>query len=178
MSNKSITIYPRTQKSLNTLRTNGQIPGILYGQSLEKSIPIQIKTTDLLSLIGNIGHTTTFILNYEGTDYTCILRDYQTDRLHTNLLHVDFQYVKPGEVIKLQVPVDYQGLEHVRARKQVLEKFVNKIVVKGNIDILPEAFHYDVGALTSGAKILAKDITLPSGTISLTNPETIIATIQ
>lgn len=179
MSLSTFTIYPRPfMKNLNTLRASGYTPGILYGQSMKSSLAIQIPTTKLLSLIGRIGELTTFTLDYEGVSYTCLLRDYQTNRLHTKVLHVDFQCVTPGEIIKLHVPLAYDGIEHLRGKKLVLEKALSKLPIIGPIDVLPEAFRYPVDNLERGAKIFAKDIKLPRETQLLLHPETIVATIQ
>lgn len=179
MSQQTIQIKPRALKqNLNNLRNTGVVPGIMYGQSLKDSLPIQISVKDLQTIVDNKLNTTTFFLNYEGEDHECILRDYQTDRLHTQFLHVDFQYVKDDEIIKLPIPVTYEGIEFLSTKKLLLEKSIHTLPVKGPIQNLPENFSIDVGALDRGSKIFAHQVNLPEKTELLLNPETIIATIQ
>ncbi|MGL5677394.1 MAG: 50S ribosomal protein L25, partial [Cellulosilyticaceae bacterium] len=168
----------KLSQSLGSLRRKGIVPGIMYGQSLKESLPIQIQVKDLQRIIDNAQNTTTFFLDYEGTQHECILREYQTDRLHTQFLHVDFQYVKDDEIIKMQIPVAYQGLEFLNSKKLILEKFIPKVPVVGPIQDLPEAVSIDVGALNRGAKILAKEVALPTSTTLLLEPEVILATVQ
>lgn len=179
MSQETIQIKPRDlNKNVGQLRTKGIVPGIMYGQSLKDSLPIQLNVKDLQTLIDNRMNATTFVLDYEGASHECILRDYQTDSLHTEFLHVDFQYVKEDELIKLPIPVVYEGLEFLSGKKLILEKFIPTLSVKGRIQNLPENFVINVGALERGAKILASQVSLPDNTELLINPETIIATVQ
>ena len=178
MSQKVFAFMPReSNKSLTELRHKGVIPGIMYGQSLTHSIPIQIALPKLQAIIND---TTAMIfkLELDGKLYDCVLREFQTDRLHTEILHVDFQFIKPGEVIKMQIPMVYEGLERLRSKKYILEKAVSKIPVKGPVDVLPDAFIIDTGELEQGAKIFANELRLPKNTELLLHPETIIATIQ
>lgn len=178
MSQKIFKIMPRDSKySLVSLREKGFIPGIMYGQSLKQSIAIQIPLTSLQTIINDTTNMI-FPLELEGQTYNCILRAFQPDHLHSKILHVDFQFVKPGEYIKMNIPVNYEGLELLRSKKYILEKAVSRILVKGSVDVLPESFMFNVGSLDHGAKIFVHNIELPHGVELLMNPETIIATVQ
>ena len=179
MSQETIKVFPRAlNQNLKSLRSAGTIPGVMYGQSLKDSLPIQMDVKDLQQIVDNRANTTTFIVDYDGQPHECILREYQTDRLHTEFLHVDLQYVKDDEMIKMNIPVSYSGLEYLSGKKLILEKAVAKLPVVGPIQNLPEAFTINVGALDRGAKIFASEVTLPADTELLLNPMTIIATIQ
>ncbi|MGL6174605.1 MAG: 50S ribosomal protein L25 [Cellulosilyticaceae bacterium] len=176
---KTISVKRRNIKqSLSTLRNKEIIPGILYGPSLKESIPIQLPLKDLQSIIQTTATTTIFPLELEGETCNCILREFQPDMLYSQILHVDFQVVKSGEVVKMNIPMSYDGLEHLKGKKLILEKAIDKIPVKGPVNNLPEAFKLEVGTLERGAKIFARSISLPEKTDLLLNPETIIATVQ
>lgn len=178
MSHKVSTVMPRkSNQNLSKLRHKGIIPGIMYGQSLKDSIAIEIPLTTLQTIISDT-QTMIFPLQLEGEVYNCVLRDFQTDRLHTEILHVDFQFVKAEEVIKMRIPMVYEGIDRLRSKKFILEKAVSKIPVKGPVNVLPEAFVIDAGALNQGTKISIRDLVLPEGIELLLHPETIIATIQ
>ena len=176
---QTIEVFERSlEKNLSGLRGQVKVPGIMYGQSLEESIPISIDLVSLQTIISNTKKTTTFPLILNGEARPCILRSYQCDPLHTEILHVDFQYVKPNETVKMQVPLTYTGLEHLQAKKCILEKAIIKIPVVGPVHALPEVFTIDTGRLDRGAKIFATDITLPDGVECLLPADTIVATIQ
>lgn len=174
-----IAIQKRIAKqNLNSLRANGFIPGILYGQSLKHSISIEIALKDLQTLISANSKSTIFPLQLGEETCQCILREYQTDPLCSEILHVDLQVVKDGEVVKMNIPVTYDGLDRLKSKKLVLEKSIDKLSVKGPVQNIPETFLVDIGALDKGDKIFASTITLCKDTELLIHPETIIATIQ
>ena len=169
---------PRPSKqNLSKLRHKGIIPGIIYGQSLKDPISIEVPLDTLQTIIKDT-QTMIFHLQLEDTVYDCVLRDFQTDRLHTELLHVDFQFVKPEEVIKMKIPMIYEGIERLRSKKYVLEKAISKIPVIGPVNVLPEAFVVDTSNFKHGTKIFARDLIIPDSLELLLHPETIIATIQ
>lgn len=174
-----ITIYKRASKqNLNALRTKGLIPGILYGQSLNESISIEIPLKDLQIIINETSKSTIFPLQLGEETCQCILRDYQTDGLCSQILHVDFQIIKEGEIIKMNIPVTYDGLDYLSGKKLILEKSIDKLLVKGPIEHIPETFVINVGSLERGAKICAHTISLSQDIELLLHPETIIATVQ
>lgn len=178
MSQKVFTIMPRKSKqNLTTLRHKEIIPGVMYGQSLTHSIPIQIALSNLQTIINDTG-TMIFKLDLDGKIYSCVLREFQTDRLHTEILHVDFQFVQSGEVIKMKIPMSYEGLERLRSKKLILEKAVSKIPVQGPVDSLPETFLVDLTDFNHGSKVAVGDLKLPKDIELLLHPETIVATIQ
>ena len=178
MSAPLFTIYPRPSlKNLSKLRKKGFVPGIMYGQSLHQAIPIQIELTKLLTII-NTPHQSIFHLTLDEVPYDCILREFQTDPLCSFITHVDFQFVKPNEVTTLAIPVRYEGVESLRAKKLLLETTVSKVPVRGPIQNLPDAFAYPVDRLDKGSKIFAHSLQLPEDTELLLASETILATIQ
>lgn len=178
MSQPTIAIKPReVSQKLSSLRSKDIIPGIMYGQSLKTSVPIQIKLKDLQSILSDTSKTI-FNLEFDGEMHECILRDYQTNRMSTEILHVDFQYVKRNETIKMQIPMAYEGIERLRSKKLVLETFLSKVPVKGKVENLPDVFTVDISTFNKSDKIVAKSLNLPDKTELLLHPETIIATVQ
>lgn len=130
------------------------------------------------TIINNTSKSTIFTLELDGEPCDCILREFQPNKLHTQILYVDFQVIKKGETIKMNIPVAYDGIETLSDKKLVLEKNTDKISIRGPVEILPEVFVVNISALNKGHKILANHLVLPSNTEILIHPETIIATIQ
>lgn len=179
MPQSTLTISHRDLgQNLNQLRNKEIIPGIMYGQSFKHAMPIQINLKTLQRIISSTSESTLFTLMLDNEPYECILRNYQPDPLHNEILHVDFQYVKPGETIKMQIPVAYTGTEYLRSQKLVLEKALSKIPVVGPIDELPQTFTIELGSVARGYKVFAHQVQLPKNTELLVHPEAIIATIQ
>ena len=92
-------------------------------------------------------------------------------------LHLDFQYVKKGDTIKLRVPIRFSGTESLDARKLLLDDVITEVQLQGNPSEMPEHIEVDVAGLEHGAQILAKDLVIPETLKSDLEPDTVVARI-
>ena len=97
--------------------------------------------------------------------------------MYGKIIHVDFQYVKANEVIKLKVPVTFEGQTALETNRLVLETFASEIEVQGAVEKLPEKIDIDVSDKKFEDKILAKDVTLPEGVHLVTAEDTLLAVV-
>lgn len=90
------------------IRRNGQTPGVIYGEFLDNPISIKIANTQLPKILKT--HLTSSVVSLEVNNdvKNCVIKDIQKD-MYGKIIHVDFQYVKANEVIKLKVPVTFEG---------------------------------------------------------------------
>ena len=88
-----------------------------------------------------------------------------------------YQYVKANEIIKLKVPVTFEGQGALETNRLVLETFASEIEVQGAVEKLPEKIEIDVSNKKFEDKILAKDITLPEGVHLVTAEDTLLALV-
>ncbi|MGL6105091.1 hypothetical protein [Romboutsia sp.] len=72
---------------------NGYIPGVIYGNQLEQSIPVKLYKTDFKRLIETNGHKGILELNLNGEVKNCLITDVQIDGLRDTFLHIDFKLV-------------------------------------------------------------------------------------
>ena len=72
---------------------NGYIPGIIYGNKLDQSIPVQVYKTDFKRLVESNGHKGVLELNLNGDIKNCLITDVQIDSLKDTYLHIDFKLV-------------------------------------------------------------------------------------
>ena len=84
---------------------------------------------------------------------------------------------KANEVIKLKVPVTFEGQGALETNRLVLETFASEIEVQGAVEKLPEKIEIDVSNKKFEDKILAKDITLPEGVHLVTAEDTLLALV-
>ncbi len=164
--------------NLNTLRKNSIVPAIMYGKSLSNSVPVQLPVATLQSVLAKKSTTTLFTFNYNGEEVDCILRDYQIDALHTQVLHADFQLVKPDETILINLPVLCEGYEHLRPQKRVLQKNTPYIPMMCKASDLPRSITIDVGKMKKGDKVWLSDLELPSGSEVLLGQNTLIVSVH
>lgn len=174
MESAVFNIAERTEKG-KKVRMKGDVPGIIYGQSLDKPIPCQISKRELIDLLATDSSVLSLKLN-DKIEH-CVLKDVQRD-VFGNIVHLDFQYVKKGDNIKLRVPIRFTGTESLDARKLLLDDIVTEVQLQGHPDEMPEHIEVDVTGLEHGAKILAKDLVLPETLKMELEPETIVARIS
>ena len=158
------------------IRRNGQTPGVIYGEFLDNPISIKIANTQLPKILKT--HLTSSVVSLEVNNdvKNCVIKDIQKD-MYGKIIHVDFQYVKANEVIKLKVPVTFEGQGALETNRLVLETFVSEIEVQGAVEKLPEKIDIDVSNKKFEDKILAKEVTLPEGVHLVTAEDTLLAVV-
>ena len=158
------------------IRRNGQTPGVIYGEFLDNPISIKIANTQLPKILKT--HLTSSVVSLEVNNdvKNCVIKDIQKD-MYGKIIHVDFQYVKANEVIKLKVPVTFEGQTALETNRLVLETFASEIEVQGAVEKLPEKIDIDVSDKKFEDKILAKDVTLPEGVHLVTAEDTLLAVV-
>ena len=158
------------------IRRNGQTPGVIYGEFLDNPISIKIANTQLPKILKT--HLTSSVVSLEVNNdvKNCVIKDIQKD-MYGKIIHVDFQYVKANEVIKLKVPVTFEGQSALETNRLVLETFASEIEVQGAVEKLPEKIDIDVSDKKFEDKILAKDVTLPEGVHLVTAEDTLLAVV-
>ena len=158
------------------IRKKGQTPGVIYGEALENPISIKIANTQLPKIFKT--HLTSSVVPLEVNNdvKNCVIKDIQKD-MYGKVIHVDFQYVKANEIIKLKVPVTFEGQGALETNRLVLETFASEIEVQGAVEKLPEKIEIDVSNKKFEDKILAKDITLPEGVHLVTAEDTLLALV-
>ena len=158
------------------IRRNGQTPGVIYGEFLDNPISIKIANTQLPKILKT--HLTSSVVSLEVNNdvKNCVIKDIQKD-MYGKIIHVDFQYVKANEVIKLKVPVTFEGQSALETNRLVLETFASEIEVQGAVEKLPEKIEIDVSDKKFEDKILAKEVTLPEGVHLVTAEDTLLAVV-
>ena len=97
----------KKKSELNKLRSDGFVPGILYGD-IEKNISLSIKKTTLDHFLKTTNFKSKVIkISLEGKEFEVLPRDVEFDNLSNQPIHVDFQKLSAG------FPQNYQPLFHL-----------------------------------------------------------------
>lgn len=108
---KSITIEGqlRTEtgkKHARRLRSQGLVPGVIYGGSQEVNFAAPVLA------FKNLVYTSEFQLaniNVDGKSYSCILKDIQLDKVTDALTHLDFLELVENKTVIATIPIKYTG---------------------------------------------------------------------
>ena len=153
-------------------RREGRTPAVLYGGG-EVATPLSLDTREVTKLIF-AGHflTTIFELDIDGKKERAIPRDYQLDVVKDFPVHVDFLRLKPGQRVKLEVPVHFVNHEASPGLKRggALNIVYHSIQMWVPADDIPESITIDLTGLDFNDSVHIGAVALPKGT-KTTNPD-------
>ncbi|WP_313129061.1 50S ribosomal protein L25 [Anaerocolumna sp.] len=145
------------------LRNSGFIPGIISGKGME-SIPVAVKKDEFRQCLNKFGRNAIIKLNSsDGKEYNVMVKGFQTSPLYYEIIHIDFQQVSLSEEIKAQVPIKITGQELIEAKRLILNRQLDVVLVTGLPQDIPDDIEVDVSNLASGSTIKLSDLTLPKG---------------
>ena len=174
MQNLVFDISERNEKG-KKVRTKGEVPCVIYGESLDKSISCKIPRKEMLKLLSSPKNSV-LSLNLDGTIEKCVLKEVQRDTFG-EIIHLDFQYVRKGDTIKLKVPVSYTGQGFLESKGLLLESIVSEVQLQGHPEEIPENIKVDVSGLNYGDEIFAKDFSIPAVLKSDVSDDTLVARV-
>ena len=170
----------RGSAAARRLRSQGMIPGVLYGRG-KKSHAIAVPERELRrALTGTHGLHAILdvVLDGQKTAHPSILKDYQQHPLHGRLTHIDLQEVRLDQPIHAQVVVELVG-EPVGVKEGgVLSQVVRSINVEALPMDVPEHLELDVSRMAIGDTLRLADLPAHEGVKYLDDPEgTVLATV-
>ena len=178
MSNIFYSVEKREGKSNNkSLRKSGQVPGIIYCEFLEKSIPVTMKAQDLSKMLRSNNSGSIIEIDLDGEKLNCVVKDVQKGLLN-EIIHFDLQYTKPSEVIKMKIPVKYIGQENLMTKRLLLDTNTSFIEFQGPVEKIPEFVEVNVSDMNINDKIFIKDISVPNDVTVLDDPELLLGVIN
>jgi large subunit ribosomal protein L25 len=163
------------------MRVQGQIPAVLYGQN-EEPIPIWIREPDLRTLLVSKWETAIVDLKIGGKikkECNAIIKDIQQHPISGKVLHVDFQYIRKGQKIRLDVPITLVGIPRgVKEMGGILEHGLREAAVRCMPRHIPDAIEIDVAELGIQDSIHVKAIVDRYPDIEfLDDPESMLANV-
>ncbi|GGS49405.1 MULTISPECIES: 50S ribosomal protein L25/general stress protein Ctc [Streptomyces] len=142
------------------IRRENKVPVVLYGHGSDP-LHLTLPGHDLLLALRT--PNVLIALDIDGkTSELAIPKAVQRDPLKGFLEHVDLLLVKRGEKVTVEIPVHVEG--ELAPGGNLLEHVLDALPVETEATHIPESVTVSVEGLEAGASVLAKDITLPSGT--------------
>ena len=143
------------------LRSQGQIPAIVYGARKEP-VPVVVDPKKILEIIrSESGVNTIFQLNLAEKEARrhVMIKEYQVDPVKGNLIHADFVRIQMDEVIEVDVPVQVTGeAAGVKLDGGILEHVTRQVRVSCLPGDIPEHITIDVTPLKIGDALRVSDL--------------------
>ena len=161
MNKKIIKLDERSGSSMQ-LRNNHQIPVILYGFNINKSISLCVDKDihNTLNKLGKFAYSTVFEVSVKDKVYTCIIKSIQKHPISEDIIHIDFQSISENDEFMMYCPVNIINKDKCEALKSKAALFIpNPMVeVKCSLNNFVSSIDIDVSNLTKGQKVHTKDI--------------------
>ncbi|MCF1713901.1 50S ribosomal protein L25 [Flavihumibacter sp. RY-1] len=143
------------KKATRQLRSEGQVPGVIYGGEQEINFVAPAKAFKPLV------YTAEFNLaevNIDGKSYKCILKDMQFDKVSDALTHVDLQELVENKPVIAQLPLHLTGSPAgVKAGGRLVVK-VKALKVKTLPKYLKESIELDITNLELNENVRIQDV--------------------
>ena len=170
----------QTRGQVNTLRKNGEVPGIIYGgESANEKISLIKK--DVKNLIDKENFLSNVIsINIDGKDQQVLPRDIAFDAVSDEPIHIDFLRIVKDAKIILEIPVKFINHELSPGLKRggVLNIVRRKVELRCPTENIPGELTVDLNGLDIGSSIKISSINLPENiTPTIQGRDFVIATV-
>src|SRR3977135_4084309 len=153
---------PRAERGKNEarrLRASGRVPAVLYGGKGD-AITLSVNTKQVNAILrSESGHNTLFQVDLDGKHEPAILKDWLTDPVSGNLLHVDLLRVAMDVRMRVQVPLHSFGSPAgVKGQGGVFEVGTREVEIECLPGDIPSEFRADVSGLNLNDALRARDL--------------------
>lgn len=181
MSQTTLVATPRTGKGTpiaRRLRTEGHIPGILYGRGMDP-IKVTVERREFrLALSGPAGANTVLALEVGGVSYPAVVKEMQRHPIRRTVNHIDFLQVNMNEEITVHVNVRLEGeSKAVAAMGGLVDAAVDHLEVSCTPTNMPNEFVIDITDMQPDTVIRLSDIPMPKGVTPLGDPDMAVVTV-
>jgi large subunit ribosomal protein L25 len=154
------------------IRATGKIPAVIYGHGSEpQHVTLPGHETALILRKSN----QVLELDIDGKVQLALVKDVQKDPVRQIIEHIDLIVVRKGEKVQVEVSVHVEGES---ASGTTVAQDANTLTLEVEATHIPERVTVSIDGLEAGTHILAKDVTLPSGAVLITDPDVLVIAIS
>lgn len=163
------------RNAVKRVRSRGAVPAVIYG-SRQTPANLEVNRRDLEVLLSHaVGENILVDLEIKDGDTSknqlSLIQEVQHHAVRREILHVDFQAVSMTEEITAEITVEPIGeAEGVKTHGGLLEQNIRSIEIRCIPQNLPEIIKVDISSLKLGDAIHIRDIALPQGVTTTTDP--------
>jgi|LGVF01.1.fsa_nt_gb large subunit ribosomal protein L25 len=145
------------KNKVNKMRAEGVIPGVVYGHGAE-TLHISLPTKDIEKFLDSNAIGAKAELKIGRKKQAAVLKDVQRNPVTRFVEHVDFQMLKAGEKIKIQIPIHVINKESVEDKRTVVQETMHDIEITALPKDLIDSITVDIEGKIAGEQIVIADI--------------------
>ena len=158
------------------IRREGNVPATLYGLGQDAQT-IAVAWRDLRRVLTTEAGVNAFIhLEVDGRRQATLVKEVQRHPVRRDVVHVDFLRVDPKKTVDVEVSIELTGeAEGVTRLGGIVQQLLHSLVVSTKPDNIPNSLELDISELTLDGDLRVRDIVLPSGVTTDTDPDDVVA---
>jgi len=175
-ADSNITAEPRTEfgkGAARRIRRADKVPAVLYGHGTDPQ-HITLPGHDTMLALKHGGANALLTISVDGKEQMALPKQIQRDPIKGFLEHLDLIIVRKGEKVTVDIPVHLVGDPNPDA---LIVTETSLISVEAEATHIPEYVEVSIEGLNVGDQILAKDLTVPSGSTVLLDDEHLIVNV-
>lgn len=157
-----------------SVRRAGSVPCVVYGADVEP-LAIVVSSDDAKAIVD---HPAILTITIDGTGRDVLVKDVQRHFLSHEIQHIDMQAISEDRPITTVVPVVARGEAAGTHHGGIMEQTGHTLRIQCLPKDLPEKIACDVSKLDVGQRILTRDLVMPEGVKSLSEPTTVMFSIH
>jgi large subunit ribosomal protein L25 len=155
-------------------RRAGKVPAVIYGHGADPR-HVALPAREFANALRHGGFNVLLTLDLDGGEQLAIPKAIQRHPIKGHFEHVDLLAVRRGEKVTVDVGIHVVGDV---APGGLLNQENTSISVEAEATNIPTGFEVDITGLAIGDQITAGDVTLPSGSTLVTDPESLVLAIS
>jgi len=153
------------------IRAAGKIPAVIYGHGSDPQ-HVTLPGHEVALILRKANQV--LDLDISGKSQLALVKDVQKDPVRQIIEHLDLIVVRKGEKVTVDVPVHVEG---EAAAGTTAAQDANTISLEAEATHIPERIIVSIDGLEAGTQILAKDLSLPEGSILISDPDTLVINV-
>jgi large subunit ribosomal protein L25 len=155
-------------------RRAGKIPAVLYGHGSDPK-HLALPALEFARVVREHGQNAVLTLEIDSSTELALTKTVTTHPIKNYIEHVDLLLVVSGEKVEVEVPVVMTG---EAAPGTLVTQDLMTIVVSVEALHIPDQFEMSIDGVEGGTQIFAKDVTLPTGSELVTDPEALVIAVN
>ena len=175
-SESNIQAEPRTEfgkGAARRIRRAAKVPAVLYGHGTDP-VHITMPGHDTMLALKHGGANALLTITVDGNEQMALPKQIQRDPIKGFLEHLDLIIVRKGEKVTVDIPVHLVGEPNPDA---LIVTETSLISVEAEATHIPEFVEVSIEGLNVGDQILAKDLSVPSGSRVLVEDDHLIVNV-
>lgn len=155
------------------IRREHKVPAVLYGHGTDP-VHITLPGHDTMMALKHGGANALLSIDLDGKSQLALPKQVQRDPIKGFLEHLDLIIVRKGEKVTVEVPIVLVG---DAAAETLVNVDQNTVSVEAEATHIPDSIEVSIEGAEAGTQILAKDLTLPSGSTLQLEDDVLIVNI-